>query len=293
MRTLTIILLLCASVALADDPASRAKAAWAWSTAKVEPAKTVWAVDSKAIRYAQQAAKPADVAGHVWVVEEFDEPQPSGVPLSSYRWALYVTGSPAHKAWEIRDAKARARDFTKLDAGNRDPSIQRCPWCSGKGVKTMRNGEEYVCPACKGDGYTTKEVKTASSCNCSSLCGCGCQQGKECSCNTARECRLEVTLPANAILYIDGTAAQNQSGTFRTFVSPPIKGECAYQLSISLPGEYGQSETVKVWPGQTSRITFQSVSQDRLPPMQFQNFYPGPAYPRMMPRMGAASGGGC
>jgi hypothetical protein len=267
MRTMTIVMLLVAGVTCGDDP--KVRAAWAWSTAKAEPAKTVWAVDSKAVRYAQQAAKPDDVAGHTWVVEEFDEPQPSGIPLASYRWALYVTGSPAHKAWEIRDAKSRARDFTKLDAGNRDPSIQRCPWCSGKGVKTMRNGEEYVCPTCKGDGYTTK-AKEVTSANCSAGCGCGCQQGKECTCGTARECRLEVTLPANATLYIDGKPAMNQSGTFRTFVSPPITGECAYQLSVAIPNEYGQSATVKVWPGQVSRVTFRSIDSDRLPPMQFR-----------------------
>jgi hypothetical protein len=114
------------------------------------------------------------------------------------------------------------------------------------------------------------ESKADHKCTCSPQCPCPCSTGGACTCGTAKECRLEVTLPANATLYIDGKPALNQSGTFRTFVSPPITGECAYQLSVAIPNEYGQSATVKVWPGVTSRHTFYAVEPTRLPPMQFR-----------------------
>jgi uncharacterized protein (TIGR03000 family) len=287
MRLLTVLVLLCAGTAHADDPATKARASWAWATAKAEPAKTAWAVtDTKAVRYVEQAEKPADVVGHTWVVEEFDVMQPSGVPLLSYRWALYATGSPGHKAWEIRDAKSRARDFTKLDAGNRDPSIKNCWGCSGKGVITLRSGEEAVCPHCNGDGYKVVKNTAADKTPCPLCNGVAGKVCRDCGGagyvtdmpkQEAKPARLEVTLPADATLWIDGQATR-AVGTLRTFVSPPIDRESVYHLMVQIVGEYAQTEDVKVWPGKTSKISFASI--DRIPAQQFRGYW-APAAPML------------
>jgi uncharacterized protein (TIGR03000 family) len=152
---------------------------------------------------------------------------------------------PAAKArasWAWATAKAEPTKTAWAVTDTKTP----CPLCNGVAGK--------VCRDCGGNGYVTDLPK-----------------------QEAKPARLEVTLPADATLWIDGQATR-AVGTLRTFVSPPIDRESMYHLTVQIPGEYAQTEDVKVWPGKTSKISFASI--DRIPAQQFRGYW-APAAPML------------
>jgi uncharacterized protein (TIGR03000 family) len=88
----------------------------------------------------------------------------------------------------------------------------------------------------------------------------------------ARPVLLEVRVPANAEIWIDG-AKTNQTGSFRQFVSPPIEPGRPYTYKVEAKWmdngqERKRTEDVNVRPGQVVRLDLTRPSEDRPRPSE-------------------------
>lgn len=91
---------------------------------------------------------------------------------------------------------------------------------------------------------------------------------------------LIIEAPATARLTIQGEEQYMTGETRRVFQSPPLEVGKSYYYTVkardAITGKEGVA-TVEVKAGNTSRVRF--GSEDRLPAVQFNNFWPGYADP--------------
>lgn len=95
-----------------------------------------------------------------------------------------------------------------------------------------------------------------------------------------REARLEVVLPENSLLWIDGINHPGP-GTLRSFQTPPIAVDSKYMVSVStwdgFTYRWGGAKNVIVRPGETTRVDFTPAAQ-RSQPIETQPGYYAPGY---------------
>lgn len=74
---------------------------------------------------------------------------------------------------------------------------------------------------------------------------------------------IEVTLPAEALLKIDGNLMAT-TGSIRTFTTPPLEGAGTYDFEASLPNGQSWCQEVKVKAGETTKVEMKPVDISRM-----------------------------